>query len=205
MKLFIHRDLNCGRYLVLPSWQYLKSQIALCQSVYAERHNSNLPLYCTADSATVTPFLYQLCNYSHYLCALLPTAHYSTIYTINTKTNSCWTCHYAVTVLQCVQCYHLPNCTATTVGFLLGFITVLLTTVTVDSVAITRIVSFLLSFLSCLTFPPDSVWQGWHVDWSAVERYLTDSAANLPVCDVTEGAFLHLDIYNFLYYKWCKL
>jgi hypothetical protein len=32
------------------------------------------------------------CSYSHYLCALLPTVHCSTIYTINT-THSCWTCH----------------------------------------------------------------------------------------------------------------
>ena len=87
--------LNCGRYLVLPSWQYSKSQIALCQAVYGERQNSNLSLYCTAlysaDSATVAPFLYKLCSYSHYLCALLPTVHCSTIYTINTTTHSCWT------------------------------------------------------------------------------------------------------------------
>ena len=87
--------LNCGWELFLQSWQYLKSQIALCQAVYGERQNSNLSLYCTAhysaDSATVAPFLYKLCSYSHYLCALLPTVHYSKICTINTTTHSCWT------------------------------------------------------------------------------------------------------------------
>ena len=86
--------LNCGWQLVLPLWQYLKSQSALCQTVYGERQNSNLSLYCTAyfaaDSATVAPFLYKLCSYSHYFCVLLPTVHCSTIYTINT-THSCWT------------------------------------------------------------------------------------------------------------------
>jgi len=38
----------------------------------------------------------QSCSYSHYLCILLPTVHYSTIYTIITTTHSCWTCHYVV-------------------------------------------------------------------------------------------------------------
>ena len=83
MKLCVDRDLNCGRYLVLPSWQYLKSQIALCQAVYGERQNSKLSLYCTAhyaaDSATVAPFVCKFFSYSHYLCALLPTVHCSTI------------------------------------------------------------------------------------------------------------------------------
>ena len=76
MKLFVDRDLNCDRYVVLPSWQYLKAQIALCQAVYGERPNSNLSLYCTpdysADSATLATFLYNEFSYSHYLCALLP-------------------------------------------------------------------------------------------------------------------------------------
>jgi len=31
----------------------------------------------------------QFCSYSHSLCALLPTVHCSTIYTINTTTHSC--------------------------------------------------------------------------------------------------------------------
>jgi hypothetical protein len=48
------------------------------------KYNSNLSLYCTPNSATVTPFLYKLCSYSHYLCALLPTVHCCTIDTINT-------------------------------------------------------------------------------------------------------------------------
>ena len=187
MKLFIDRDLNSGRYLVLPSWQYLKSQIALCQAVYVEKAKSNLPLYCTADSATVAPFLYQLCSYSHYICALVPTAHCSTIYTINTTTRSCWTCHYDATLLQYVQFYY----------FLLRLITVLLKSVTVDSVASPKNVYFLLSRHSCLTFPHDRVWYSWYVDWSVVQRYLKKPATILPLSDVTEGAFLYLDLYNF--------
>ena len=65
----------------------------------------------------------QICSYSHYLCALLPTVHCSTICTKNTTTQSCLTYHYAVTVLQYVQCHHLPNCTATPAGFFQRFIT----------------------------------------------------------------------------------
>ena len=76
-----------------------------------------------------------LCSYSHYLCSLLPTVHCSTIYTINTTIRICWTCHYAVTVLQYVQCHHLANCTGKPVGLFQRFITVLLATVTLDSVA----------------------------------------------------------------------
>ena len=37
MKLCVDRDLNCGRYLILPSLKYLKSQGALCQAAYDER------------------------------------------------------------------------------------------------------------------------------------------------------------------------
>jgi len=62
MKLCVDRDLKTGRYLVLPSWQYLQSQSALCHAVYGEKYKSNLSLYCTphysADSDTVALFLY---------------------------------------------------------------------------------------------------------------------------------------------------
>jgi len=115
MKLFTDRDLNCGRYLVLPLWQYLKSQSAVCQAVYGERQNSK---NSTKDSATVAPFLYKLYSYSHYLCALLPTVQCSPIHTISAIIHSCWSCHYAVTVLLYVQRFHLVNCTATLIGFL---------------------------------------------------------------------------------------
>jgi hypothetical protein len=37
MKQCVDRDWNCSRYLVLLSWQYVKSQNALCQTVYGER------------------------------------------------------------------------------------------------------------------------------------------------------------------------
>jgi hypothetical protein len=36
MKLFVDRDLNCSRYLVLLSRQYLKSHSPLCQAVTDE-------------------------------------------------------------------------------------------------------------------------------------------------------------------------
>jgi hypothetical protein len=55
------------------------------------------------------------------------------------KNKQLWTCHYSVTVLQYVQCYHLPNCTETTLAFF-RFITFLLAAVPVDSVARPRIV-----------------------------------------------------------------
>jgi len=118
IRLCVDIDLNFGRYLVLPSWQYLKSQSVLCQAVYGKRQNSNLSLYCTPhyseDSATVAPFLYKLYSYSHYLCALLPTAHCSTIYTINTTTHSLLNlslgCKYTAICA-------IANCTGKSLGF----------------------------------------------------------------------------------------
>jgi len=105
--------------LVLSSWQYLKSQSALCQAVYAERQNSNLSLYCTtqypAESAIVAPFLCKLCCYSHYLCALLPTVHCSTICIISTIP-SCWTlslgcnCTAICAMLSCSKLYSHTSC-----------------------------------------------------------------------------------------------
>jgi hypothetical protein len=100
-------------------------------SSHGESENSNYG--CTAHHIiqqtapmyhSVTPFLCKLCSYSHYLCAHLPTVHCSTIYIINTTTHSCLTCHYAVTVLQYVHCYHLPNCTGKPLGIFQRFMTV---------------------------------------------------------------------------------
>ena len=46
-------------------------------------------LLSTEDSATVAPFLYKLCSYSHYFGALLRTVQFSTIHTINAIIHSC--------------------------------------------------------------------------------------------------------------------
>ena len=57
-----------------------------------------------------------------------------------------------LTVLQYMQCHHLPNCTATPVGFLQCFITVPLATVTVQQTV--ELYNFCYHFiLVCL--PPD--------------------------------------------------
>ena len=186
--------LNCGRYLVLPSWQYLKSQIALCQAVYAERQNSNLSLYFTAhysaDSATVAPIVYKLCSYSHYFCALLTTVRCCTIYTISTTTHSCWICHYAVTVQQYVQCYHLANCTSISLWFLQLFITVRQSA----RVCWHRYIFYyyIIPVITSFFFiSPLTVCQSWCVDWDwcAVKYYLMKPINTSTVITGIVGAY----------------
>jgi len=77
---------------VADSWLHggvCRQRPELCRTVCDEWQNSNLSLYCTphysADSATVAPSLYKLCNYTHYLCAILPSVDCSTIYIINKR------------------------------------------------------------------------------------------------------------------------
>ena len=132
----VDRDLNCGRELV--TWSCVETETWLWPifgstnlTVFAVTERSvSISLWWKIEQQSIavlhtTLFSRQChCSYSHYICALLPTVHCSTIYTINTTTHSCWPSHYVVTVLQCAQCHHLLNCTATHLGFFQRFITV---------------------------------------------------------------------------------
>jgi hypothetical protein len=115
--------LKVGSFIVTE----LKSHSALCQAVYLRKveqqsvavlHTALFSRWWHCNTISV-----QIVYLQSLLLCTSPNRHCSTIYTINTTTHSCWTCHYAVTVLQYVQCLYLPNCTATLVGFFQHFIT----------------------------------------------------------------------------------
>ena len=127
------------------------------------------------------------CSYSHYLCALLPTVHCSTIYT---TTHSCWTCHYAVTVLQYVQCHHLPNCTATYLEFLQRFITVRPSARIWWHVWEIRKSYDLCYLFILLCLPRYKVAEPTYwLRWCAVKHYLTQPVNTWTVTVVMEGAY----------------
>jgi len=150
--IFIRRGGHCCRghlvgqtifWIFLSGLQKLEQRTKKCIELRGEYVSSLVGVRTCQHPIVlhITLFSRQChCSYSHYICALLPTVHCSTIYTINTKPHSCWTCHYAVTVLQYVQCHFLAKCTGKILESCQRFITDRLATVTVDSVASPRIV-----------------------------------------------------------------
>ena len=116
------------------------------------------------------------CSYSHYLCALFPTVHCSTIYIINTTTHSCWTCYYAVIVLQYVQYRHVANCTAKPLGFFQRFVTVPHQHVDVDMCG--KFDSHIIPAINLFLFVFHlTVWQSRHV---VLKNYLQNQLISRP-------------------------
>ena len=161
MVLCVDRDLNWGRYLVLPSWQYLKLQSTLYQAVFGERWNSNLSLYCKAHSATVAQFLYNS------VATAITAVHFFQPST-------------AVQFIQSIQQHNLSlccNCTA--ICAMLSITEPYRSTSWVlptfyhstpsNSYCWQRgkPKSCVISLITSLVF--DIMWHGWHVDLAAVQ------------------------------------
>jgi len=161
MELCVDRDLNWGRYLVLPSWQYLKLQNALYQAVFGQRSKSKLSLYCTADSATVAPFLYNS------VATAITAVHFFQPST-------------AVQFIQSIQQHNLSlccNCTA--ICAILSFTELYRNTSRVFPTFYHsspnnsycwhcgKPKSCVISLITSLVF--DIMWQGWHVDLATMQ------------------------------------
>ena len=72
MKLCVDRELKCGLNLVLPSWQYLKSESSLFQDVYGVEQQSTAVLHSRQCHCSTGRTAIYRCTAHHIIQQMVP-------------------------------------------------------------------------------------------------------------------------------------
>jgi len=167
---------------------------SLCQKI-EQQSITVLPHY-SADSATVAPFLYNLCSYILCLWTLLPTVHCIRSYIINTQLlNLSLGCNFT-TIWAISPLFQLYNTTQSLLPIFYH--------------------NSHSNIYICTVWQPEKIYNFYHLTrvwlshsivlvarptfwlhWCVVRRYLTNLSGITTVTDITEGAFLYLYLCNF--------